>query len=159
MTVRCYCLLSRLPFFELHFFVLYSILEEERLYRLESVTNSHALQILREYSRLDVSLPMQNVLDYIILFLLLRLRVLLGSEPWRDNHIYSPWWSTWFMLIQPTTSSWRATMEATIHQWLLWDSSDSDWQLWSSGWNSSSRLPRDFRVQWVLHFKSRLWRK
>ncbi|XP_022888293.1 uncharacterized protein LOC111403884 isoform X3 [Olea europaea var. sylvestris] len=33
-TRRCYCILSRLPFFELHFSVLYSIFTEERLERL-----------------------------------------------------------------------------------------------------------------------------
>ncbi|KAL2501410.1 DENN (AEX-3) domain-containing protein [Forsythia ovata] len=33
-TRRCYCILSRLPFFELHFRVLYSIFTEERLERL-----------------------------------------------------------------------------------------------------------------------------
>ncbi|CAK8532025.1 unnamed protein product [Lathyrus sativus] len=33
-TQRCYCILSRLPFFELHFGVLYSIFMQERLERL-----------------------------------------------------------------------------------------------------------------------------
>ena len=70
MTVRCYCLLSRLPFYELHFFVLYCILEEERLYRLESVATSHALQILRQYSRLDVRHLMSFVMRNIVCVLL-----------------------------------------------------------------------------------------
>jgi len=54
VTVRCYCLLSRFPFFELHFYVLYCLLEQERLYRLESTSQSLAMQVLREYSRLEV---------------------------------------------------------------------------------------------------------
>ncbi|XP_051148258.1 uncharacterized protein LOC127263326 isoform X2 [Andrographis paniculata] len=38
-TYRCYCILSRLPFFELHFGVLDSILTEERLERLTKQIN------------------------------------------------------------------------------------------------------------------------
>eukprot|EP01101_Sappina_pedata_P006860 TRINITY_DN3513_c0_g1_i1.p1 TRINITY_DN3513_c0_g1~~TRINITY_DN3513_c0_g1_i1.p1 ORF type:complete len:771 (+),score=140.42 TRINITY_DN3513_c0_g1_i1:27-2315(+) len=36
---RCYCLISRYPFFNLHFSVLYSILGKERLYTLVSYTS------------------------------------------------------------------------------------------------------------------------
>ncbi|KAL8464123.1 hypothetical protein ACS0TY_033883 [Phlomoides rotata] len=39
-TRRCYCILSRLPFFELHFGVLNSIFTEERLERLTKQINS-----------------------------------------------------------------------------------------------------------------------
>ncbi|XP_042050979.1 uncharacterized protein LOC121796252 isoform X1 [Salvia splendens] len=39
MTRRCYCILSRLPFFELHFGVLNSIFTEERLERLTKQIN------------------------------------------------------------------------------------------------------------------------
>ncbi|XP_010533026.1 PREDICTED: uncharacterized protein LOC104808888 [Tarenaya hassleriana] len=43
-TRRCYCLLTRLPFFELHFGVLNSIFTEERLERLMSGINDIAFE-------------------------------------------------------------------------------------------------------------------
>ncbi|GAB2267774.1 hypothetical protein Dimus_002753 [Dionaea muscipula] len=45
-TRRCYCILSRLPFFELHFGVLNSIFTEERLERLTRRISMLDLQIL-----------------------------------------------------------------------------------------------------------------
>ncbi|CAI9761106.1 unnamed protein product [Fraxinus pennsylvanica] len=48
-TRRCYCILSRLPFFELHFSVLYSIFTEERLERLT-----------KQIAYLDLETPVDN---------------------------------------------------------------------------------------------------
>jgi hypothetical protein len=39
ITKRCYCFISRFPFFNLHFEVLYSILAKDRLYRLTKLQN------------------------------------------------------------------------------------------------------------------------
>ncbi|XP_037493006.1 uncharacterized protein LOC105637951 [Jatropha curcas] len=49
-TRRCYCILSRLPFFELHFGVLNSIFTEERLERLTKDIGVLNLQSLEDYS-------------------------------------------------------------------------------------------------------------
>ncbi|KAL3744676.1 hypothetical protein ACJRO7_013876 [Eucalyptus globulus] len=49
-TRRCYCILSRLPFFELHFRVLNSIFTEERLERL----TKGAVDLTMEYSEANV---------------------------------------------------------------------------------------------------------
>jgi hypothetical protein len=41
VTKRCYCILSRFPFFSLHFEVLYSFLAKDRLHRLTQVTDAN----------------------------------------------------------------------------------------------------------------------
>ncbi|KAK6941303.1 uDENN domain [Dillenia turbinata] len=58
-TRRCYCILSRLPFFELHFGVLNSIFTEERLERLTKDIGVLDLGIPHEYSAKEdtVSIP------------------------------------------------------------------------------------------------------
>ncbi|XP_057985748.1 uncharacterized protein LOC110655500 isoform X3 [Hevea brasiliensis] len=50
-TRRCYCILSRLPFFELHFGVLNSIFTEERLERLTKEIGVFELESLEGYSK------------------------------------------------------------------------------------------------------------
>ncbi|KAK4565164.1 hypothetical protein RGQ29_007004 [Quercus rubra] len=55
-TKRCYCILSRLPFFELHFGVLNSIFTEERLERLTKdigLLNPESLEDCREEENLE----------------------------------------------------------------------------------------------------------
>ncbi|XP_022749966.1 uncharacterized protein LOC111299181 isoform X5 [Durio zibethinus] len=49
-THRCYCILSRLPFFELHFGVLNSIFDEERLDRLTKSIGDIDLELSESYS-------------------------------------------------------------------------------------------------------------
>ncbi|TYI25236.1 hypothetical protein ES332_A05G036700v1 [Gossypium tomentosum] len=49
-TRRCYCILSRLPFFELHFGVLNSIFDEERLERLTKSIGDIDLELSESYS-------------------------------------------------------------------------------------------------------------
>ncbi|XP_021276122.1 uncharacterized protein LOC110410638 isoform X2 [Herrania umbratica] len=49
-TRRCYCILSRLPFFELHFGVLNSIFDEERLERLTKSIGDIDLEMSESYS-------------------------------------------------------------------------------------------------------------
>ncbi|TYI49540.1 hypothetical protein E1A91_D12G042100v1 [Gossypium mustelinum] len=49
-TRRCYCILSRLPFFELHFGVLNSIFDEERLERLTKSIGDMDLELSESYS-------------------------------------------------------------------------------------------------------------
>ncbi|KAE8657988.1 DENN domain-containing protein isoform 2 [Hibiscus syriacus] len=49
-TRRCYCILSRLPFFDLHFGVLNSILDEERLERLTKSIGDIDLELSESYS-------------------------------------------------------------------------------------------------------------
>ncbi|XVF35120.1 hypothetical protein REPUB_Repub18cG0117300 [Reevesia pubescens] len=49
-TRRCYCILSRLPFFELHFGVLNSIFDEERLERLTKSIGDIDLELSEGYS-------------------------------------------------------------------------------------------------------------
>ncbi|KAK6944755.1 uDENN domain, partial [Dillenia turbinata] len=58
-TRRCYCILSRLPFFELHFGVLNSIFTEERLERLKKDIDVLDLDLPHEYSAGEdtVSIP------------------------------------------------------------------------------------------------------
>ncbi|GMN53017.1 hypothetical protein TIFTF001_022155 [Ficus carica] len=50
-TRRCYCILSRLPFFELHFAVLNSIFTEERLERLTKGIAGLGFESLEDYSK------------------------------------------------------------------------------------------------------------
>ncbi|XVF48910.1 hypothetical protein PTKIN_Ptkin03bG0226000 [Pterospermum kingtungense] len=49
-THRCYCILTRLPFFELHFGVLNSIFDEERLERLTKCIGDIDLEFSESYS-------------------------------------------------------------------------------------------------------------
>ncbi|KAB2027482.1 hypothetical protein ES319_D05G035100v1 [Gossypium barbadense] len=49
-TRRCYCILSRLPFFELHFGVLNSIFDEERLEQLTKSIGDIDLELSESYS-------------------------------------------------------------------------------------------------------------
>ncbi|OMO91760.1 hypothetical protein COLO4_18109 [Corchorus olitorius] len=49
-TRRCYCILSRLPLFELHFGVLNSIFDEERLERLTKSIGDIELELSESYS-------------------------------------------------------------------------------------------------------------
>ncbi|XAR67185.1 hypothetical protein NMG60_11013649 [Bertholletia excelsa] len=53
-TRRCYCILSRLPFFELHFGVLKSIFTEERLERLTKGIMYFALGSAEEYDSEEI---------------------------------------------------------------------------------------------------------
>ncbi|CAI9780343.1 unnamed protein product [Fraxinus pennsylvanica] len=53
-TRRCYCILSRLPFFELHFGVLNSILTEERLERLTKQISSLDLESSVGYDEVEI---------------------------------------------------------------------------------------------------------
>ncbi|KAL4296186.1 hypothetical protein GQ457_12G022100 [Hibiscus cannabinus] len=52
-TRRCYCILSRLPFFDLHFGVLNSIFDEERLERLTKCIGDIDLELSDSYSSKD----------------------------------------------------------------------------------------------------------
>ncbi|XP_048334758.2 uncharacterized protein LOC107424124 [Ziziphus jujuba] len=54
-TRRCYCILSRLPFFELHFGVLNSIFTEERLERLTKGINLLDLESPEDYMKEESS--------------------------------------------------------------------------------------------------------
>jgi len=53
-TRRCYCILSRFPFFELHFGVLNSILTEERLERLTKQISSLDLESSVGYDEVEI---------------------------------------------------------------------------------------------------------
>ncbi|XP_050217457.1 uncharacterized protein LOC126668297 isoform X1 [Mercurialis annua] len=65
-TRRCYCILSRLPFFELHFGVLNSIFIEERLERLTRDIGALDLELLEDHGKEEslgdnlVSVPSNN---------------------------------------------------------------------------------------------------
>eukprot|EP01102_Stenamoeba_stenopodia_P010547 TRINITY_DN3193_c0_g1_i1.p1 TRINITY_DN3193_c0_g1~~TRINITY_DN3193_c0_g1_i1.p1 ORF type:complete len:745 (-),score=145.87 TRINITY_DN3193_c0_g1_i1:41-2275(-) len=57
---RCYCIISRFPYFSTHFSVLYSVLARERLYSLTSSRDAESaenevIRILDEYYAKDVS--------------------------------------------------------------------------------------------------------
>ncbi|KAH9763247.1 UDENN domain-containing protein [Citrus sinensis] len=54
-TRRCYCILSRLPFFELHFGVLHSIFVEERLERLMRGIGNLDFESSDSYSKEEIS--------------------------------------------------------------------------------------------------------
>ncbi|KAE8720428.1 DENN domain-containing protein isoform 2 [Hibiscus syriacus] len=65
-TRRCYCILSRLPCFELHFGVLNSIFDEERLERLTKSIGDINLELPEDYSNeanMDDALTEQGELE------------------------------------------------------------------------------------------------
>ncbi|KAK8566774.1 hypothetical protein V6N13_002461 [Hibiscus sabdariffa] len=65
-TRRCYCILSRLPCFELHFGVLNSIFDEERLERLTKSIGDIDLELSESYSNeanMDDALTDQGALE------------------------------------------------------------------------------------------------
>ncbi|XP_039071599.1 uncharacterized protein LOC120218778 isoform X2 [Hibiscus syriacus] len=65
-TRRCYCILSRLPCFELHFGVLNSIFDEERLERLTKSLGDIDLELSESYSNeaiIDDALTDQGALE------------------------------------------------------------------------------------------------
>ncbi|XP_039024074.1 uncharacterized protein LOC120156878 isoform X1 [Hibiscus syriacus] len=65
-TRRCYCILSRLPCFELHFGVLNSIFDEERLERLTKSISDIDLELSENYSNeanMDDALTEQEAME------------------------------------------------------------------------------------------------
>ncbi|KAL6056310.1 putative GTPase activating protein [Balamuthia mandrillaris] len=70
---RCYCLLSRFPFFQLHFEILYSILAEERSNMLAAVSQesssssssaleeSSVIRLLKEFQTVQLSAELENI--------------------------------------------------------------------------------------------------